>query len=90
MFEKLLAVIRSGGTFDINTLATQLETTPSMIKALLSHLQILGVIQPYQSCGESCNGCYFKDTCGPECGVHARQGETPLYVLLQTTSNQAG
>ncbi len=87
MLEKLLGMIRSGGTYDINTLATQLETTPRMVKVMLNHLQLIGVIQPYQACAESCNGCYFRNTCEPDCRDHPHGAEMPLYVVMHTTGN---
>ncbi|MBN1373679.1 MAG: hypothetical protein JW987_17200 [Anaerolineaceae bacterium] len=63
MLERLLAEISAGGTFETSTLAAKLETSPAMVEAMLDHLQRLGRLQPYQSCGDGCGGCSLKSTC---------------------------
>lgn len=63
MLEQLLAEIRAGGTFETSTLAAKLGTSPAMVEAMLDHLQRLGRLQPYQSCGDGCSGCGLKRAC---------------------------
>ena len=63
MLKKLLNEIRSGGTLEANQLAAKLGTTPKMVEALLEHLQRMGHIRPYESCGDGCAGCGLKDGC---------------------------
>jgi len=63
MLKKLLNEIRSGGTLEANQLAAKLGTTPKMVEALLEHLQRLGHIRPYATCGDGCAGCGLKDGC---------------------------
>jgi len=63
MLERLLAEIRAGGTFETTTLAAKLGTSPAMVEAMLDHLQRLGRLQPYQSCGDGCGGCNLKSAC---------------------------
>lgn len=87
MFEKLLTEIRSGGTFEINTLASKLETTPGLVKAMLSHLQQLGYIQSYETCGEACGGCYFRGACQSSNEVCSTREGSPIYILVQTASD---
>lgn len=89
MIEKLLSEIRSGGTFEVNTLASKLETTPGLVKAMLNHLQILGYIRSYQTCGEACGGCYFRSDCGlPHDANHHNEG-SPIYVMMETSVDVA-
>ena len=63
MLELLLNEIRSGGTLEANQLALKLGTTPKMIEALLEHLQRMGHIRTYATCGDGCAGCGLKDGC---------------------------
>jgi hypothetical protein len=63
MLEKLLAEIRSGGTFETGKLASRLGTTPEMLSAMLEHLQRSGKIQPFNACTDTCAGCSLSDSC---------------------------
>ena len=63
MLEKLLNEIRSGGTYEARTLAARLGTTPEMVQAMLEHLHRLGLLKPYQNCGEGCSGCSLQSDC---------------------------
>jgi Mn-dependent DtxR family transcriptional regulator len=63
MLEKLLAEIRSGGTFETGALAAKLGTTPALVEAMLNHLQRSGHIHPYDACNNSCGGCSLKKEC---------------------------
>jgi hypothetical protein len=63
MLEKLLAEIRSGGTFETGELAARLGTTPELLTAMLEHLQRLGVIQPFITCNDTCAGCDLSNSC---------------------------
>lgn len=78
MLEKLLAVIRLGGTLEIAKLAARLDTSPEMIRAMLEQLQRQGYIQPYRSCGEGCGGCGLRN----ECSQHRLDGPASRPVLL--------
>jgi Mn-dependent DtxR family transcriptional regulator len=63
MLEKLMALIRAGGTFQTGSLAAQLGTSPEMVEAMLAHLQRAGLVHPYEKCGEGCEGCSLQKTC---------------------------
>ncbi len=63
MLEKLLAEIRSGGTFETGGLAARLGTTPALVEAMLEHLQRAGHLRPYDTCGDACGGCSLKEGC---------------------------
>jgi len=63
MLEKLLAEIRSGGTFETGELAARLGTTPELLSAMLEHLMRAGYVHPYQACGDACGGCGLRRDC---------------------------
>lgn len=63
MLEKLLAEIRSGGTFETGLLAARMGTTPELVQAMLEHLQRCGYIRSYQACDNACGGCSLKNAC---------------------------
>ena len=63
MLEQLVKEIREGGTLEVGTLATRLNTTPQLIEAMLEHLQQSGLIQAYASCSDGCQGCSLQDSC---------------------------
>ncbi len=63
MLEKLLAEIRSGGTFETGELASRLGTTPEMLSAMLEHLQRSGQLQPFNTCSDTCAECRLSNAC---------------------------
>ena len=73
MLEELLKEIRAGGTLETSVLAARLGTSPQLIEAMLEHLQRAGLIQPYVNCGEGCQGCSLRDSCGAQSAVRLWQ-----------------
>ncbi len=63
MLEQLVAEIRAGGTLETNRLAARLGTSPSLVRAMLEHLQRLGMISEYVDCAGGCHGCALKGSC---------------------------
>ncbi|MDD5466926.1 MAG: FeoC-like transcriptional regulator [Anaerolineales bacterium] len=63
MLERLLTEIRLGGTFETTALAARLGTTPELATAMLEHLQRMGRIRPYRTCGNACGGCNLRTEC---------------------------
>jgi hypothetical protein len=63
MLEKLLAEIRSGGTYETGELASRLGTTSEMLSAMLEHLQRSGHLQPFSTCSDGCAGCSLGNSC---------------------------
>lgn len=63
MLEQLLQEIQAGGTLETGKLAARLGTTLQLIEAMLEHLQRSGLIQPYVSCSDGCQGCSLQDAC---------------------------
>ncbi len=64
MLEQLLAHIKAGGTLETGELAVKLGTSPQMVDAMLEHLRLSGYIQAYSDCGDGCQGCGLKSSCG--------------------------
>lgn len=64
MLEQLLAVIKVGGTLETGELAVQLGTSSQMVDAMLEHLRLSGYIQGYSNCGDGCQSCSLKSSCG--------------------------
>lgn len=66
MLERILKEIRAGGTLDAAVLAQRLDTTPELVRAMLDHLQRLGLLQDAAACaGERCEGCALSGGCKP-------------------------
>ena len=63
MLQELLAEIRSGGTFETSVLAARLGTTPQLVEAALEHLQRMGYVRTYHSCGDECGKCSLRSGC---------------------------
>jgi FeoC like transcriptional regulator. len=66
MLEELLKLIREGGSFDTAALARQLNTTPEMVKAMMEHLRMSGLLRAYDPGNCSCDHCSLSQMCDPE------------------------
>ncbi len=76
MLEQLMNEICAGGTLETGVLATRLGTSPRLIEAMLEHLQRAGLIQPYVSCADGCQGCSLRDGCRRQDAIHLWQSTT--------------
>jgi len=76
MLEKLLELLKQGGTFETSRLAEALDTSPEMVEAMLEHLQEMGLVQPYEDCPDGCAGCSLQGICGAK-GTGARVWQVP-------------
>lgn len=83
MLEQLLNEIRAGGTLETNALAVRLDTSPQMIQVMLEHLERSGLIRPYSTCSDGCQGCSLQASC------HVEQG-TGQVRLWQSTDTASG
>jgi hypothetical protein len=75
MLEQLMNEIRAGGTLETRTLAARLGTSPQLIEAMLEHLQRVGLIQDYVSCGDGCQRCSLRDACGKPSAIRLWQSK---------------
>jgi hypothetical protein len=83
MLEKLLAEIRSGGTFETGELAARLGTTPELLNAMLDHLLRTGYIRPFSSCNDACGGCSLGKTCRRSQSGDAADKSPRLFTLTE-------
>ncbi|HEX8990630.1 MAG TPA: FeoC-like transcriptional regulator [Anaerolineales bacterium] len=63
MLEQLINEIRLGGSLETNKLAIRLGTSPELVRAMLEHLQRLGMIKNYADCTDGCGGCTLQESC---------------------------
>ena len=72
MLNRLLELLRAGGTHRVTALARELETTPAMVEAMLEHLARMGYLEqvggecgggPALSVVEGCAGCSLGGLC---------------------------
>ena len=80
MLEKLLALLRQGGSHRVVSLAKDLDTTPLLVDTMLEDLGRMGYIRPMEaSCGASCDSC-------PMSGLCASGSSTRVWVLTEKGS----
>ena len=64
MLNKLLELLREGGTHRVADLARALDTTSELIYAMLDDLARMGYLQQVGGeCGTSCAGCSLAGLC---------------------------
>lgn len=74
MLEQLMNEIRLGGSLETNRLALRLGTSPELVRAMLEHLQRLGLIKSYTDCA-SCLGCNLQEACAVKPSVRLWQSK---------------
>jgi predicted transcriptional regulator len=69
MLNRLLNLIENGGSLTPASLATQLDTSPSMVEMMLEELTRRGLLKEtdfQKNCDqESCGTCYLAKSCKP-------------------------
>jgi hypothetical protein len=64
MLDKLLALLRAGGTHRVNDLADILDTTPDLVDMMLEDLARMGYLKPVSGgCGDGCSSCPMSAMC---------------------------
>jgi len=71
MLEKLLEILRSGGTRTMASLARELETSVPLVQMMVEELATLGYLTPVGGghpsasacCSEGCTGCQVTTPC---------------------------
>lgn len=70
MLNKLLDLIKQGGSLTPARLATQLDTTPAMVEMMLEDLSRRGLLKEtdfQNNCDkETCGTCYLAKSCKPQ------------------------
>ncbi len=83
MLNKLLELLREGGTRRIAELAQELETTPQLVQAMLEDLARMGYLgQLNAQCSESCAECPMSHVCAVG-GPSSEGGNGRVWVLLE-------
>jgi len=74
MLEKLLSEIQTGGTLQPAGLASRLNTSVPMVKAMLEELERRGLIHTVdtQCVKTTCGGCALVDSCGSQPAARGR------------------
>jgi hypothetical protein len=68
MIEKLLVIMRRGGTQTMESLARQLGVTPALVEAMLADLERRGYVAQSGNCGDGCSGCDLAQGCSKQGG----------------------
>jgi hypothetical protein len=84
MLDRLLSLLRKGGTHTLAELAQILRTTPSMVEAMLEDLSRRGYLRTQEGdCAGQCGGCPLGATC-------TVGGGGRIWTMLGETHNRAG
>ncbi len=65
MLDRLLELLRAGGTHRVSDLARALDTTPELVEMMLEDLSRAGYVKPVAACTETCASCPLADSCIP-------------------------
>ncbi len=64
MLNRLLELLREGGTRQVADLARELETTPELVQVMLEDLTRMGHLRRGEGeCGEQCGACPMAGLC---------------------------
>ena len=64
MLERLLDLVREGGTRRVIDLARALDTTPQLVEAMLEDLVRMGHLKKVEGrCADSCTSCSLASQC---------------------------
>jgi predicted ArsR family transcriptional regulator len=65
MFEKLMAMLKGGGTITVDQMARELDTSPEVVSGMIDHLTRQGWLRAMSaSCDSACGACTFARDCG--------------------------
>jgi len=77
MLDRLLELLRAGGTHRVLDLARELDTTPALVGVMLEDLGRMGYLQRVGgSCGGGCGGCSLAESC-------ASDGSGQVWTLVE-------
>lgn len=64
MIERLLELMRAGGTWRVEDLARALDTTPTLVEMMLEDLARRGYLKSLSDvCDARCSGCALAEQC---------------------------
>ncbi len=69
MFDKLMSMLKRGGTVTVAEMARELDTTPEVVTGMIDHMTRTGQLHPMKvSCDLACNQCLLVRDCHkPQC-----------------------
>jgi predicted ArsR family transcriptional regulator len=84
MLDRLLELLRSGGTHRIADLARELDVTPALVEAMLEDLARMGYLKRISGeCGGACAACSMAWLCAA-----GKSGQ--VWTLMEKGDNAAG
>jgi hypothetical protein len=64
MLEKLMSMLKRGGTVTVAEMARELDTTPEVVAGMVDHMTRTGQLRPMNvSCDLACNQCLVARDC---------------------------
>jgi hypothetical protein len=67
MLNKLVDLLRGGGSERVGDIARRLDTTPEMVEAMLQTLTQMGYLRELgDTCGDACDACPVSGMCSAE------------------------
>jgi DNA-binding Lrp family transcriptional regulator len=64
MFNRLLTILKRGGTVTVDQMARELETSPEVVSGMIDHMTRQGWLRSMSaSCDSTCGECLFARDC---------------------------
>ena len=64
MFDKIMAMLKRGGTITIDQMARELDTSPEVVSGMIDHMTRQGWLRSMSaSCDSACSACTFARDC---------------------------
>jgi DNA-binding Lrp family transcriptional regulator len=64
MFDKLMALLKRGGTITIDQMARELDASPEVVSGMIDHMTRQGWLRSMSaSCDSACSACRFAHDC---------------------------
>jgi DNA-binding Lrp family transcriptional regulator len=90
MLDRLLELLREGGTRQIRDLAVELDTTPELVEAMLEDLARMGYVKRIGSaCSSECTACPLSGTCVAGGSSHGETNAQRLAAWVSTEKTSA-
>jgi len=83
MLNRLLDLLRQGGTRRMSDLAHELDTTPELVETMLEDLARMGYVKQVASqCSEKCSTCPMSEMCAAG-GTSSERGDGRMWTLTE-------
>ena len=82
MFDKLLVLLKRGGTLTLDQMARELDTTPEVVNGMVDHMARQGWLHAMSaSCDSACSACLFARDCvrTDQQRIWLATGDTPMH-----------